>query len=104
MGMDVSFYSERDIVCPHCQTVVEKAIVRSAYSGGRTWRECLRKIGYYTEDGKWYGKDMKLSEEQVKQVYDFIKESDYLVSGEDVACLLAEALLEKYTVWINADW
>ena len=56
-----------------------------------------------TEENDWYGKDMKLTDKQVNDLYEFVKKSDLYNSGEIMA-LIALARMEGQDVIINADW
>ena len=73
------------------------------------WYNFLESVGYYvecdnlTEENDWYGKDMVLTEEQAKQLAQFV--SDYQPTGyNDIEVLVARALLHGNKVVINADW
>lgn len=110
MGLDITFTSRRNVICPHCKTVVATEVVDSAASGGRGWYDILESLGYYvpcdkrTEENDWYGKDMVLTTEQVCQVYDFIKTHPDLYNADTVRGLIATALLDGNAVVVNADW
>lgn len=75
----------------------------------RMWCGFLESIGYYilyehrTEENDWYGKDMILTEEQTKQLVDFVSENQ-LYNARNVKCMIASALLNGNKVIINADW
>ena len=75
----------------------------------RMWYGFLESIGYYipyehrTEENDWYGKDMILTEEQTKQLVDFVSENQPY-NAWNVKCLIASALLNGNKVIINADW
>lgn len=109
MGLDIRFIHRRNIVCPHCKTVVSTEDVYVTSSGGREWYDILESFGYYipydkrTEENDWYAKDMVLTTEQAKQVYNFVKTSD-VYDAKDILGLIATALLEEDVVVINADW
>lgn len=112
MGLDITFYQRKDIVCPNCGEIVTHDDINSASSGGRVWYEFLEAIGYYVppdqrteeEDGdEWYGKDMVLTDEQARKAYCFIKKND-VFDWDNVSGLIARALLENDNVVINADW
>ena len=59
--------------------------------------------GKRTEENDWYGKDMVLTEEQAKQLADFVSDNQPY-NARDVECLVARALLHGNKVVINADW
>ena len=109
MGLDVSVIRRKDLVCPKCGEVVSTISVDDVDSGGRVWYPFLEAIGYYvpydqrTEENDWYGKDMKLTEEQTSKLYEFAKKNDPLCSDEIMA-LIALARMEGQDVIINADW
>ena len=110
MSLDIRFKEIRPVLCPHCGQLVTLEEVSSVSSGGRDWYPILEKIGYYvsyeqrTEENDWYGKDMALDREQTEEVYQYIKKHTDLYEGREIAMLIAEALLEGYTVVVNADW
>ena len=51
-------------------------------SGGYVWRSFLESIGYYvpiderTEENDWCGKDMTLTDNQVDEMYAFLRKED----------------------------
>ncbi len=57
-----------------------------------------------TEENDWYAKDMVLTTDQAKQVYDFIKKHSDLYNANDIIGLIATAILDENAVVINADW
>ena len=109
MGLDVSVIRGKNLVCPKCGEVVSTISVDDVDSGGRVWYPFLEAIGYYvpydkrTEENDWYGKDMKLTETQVNDLYNFVKKNDLLGSNE-IMGLIALARFEGQDVIINADW
>ena len=109
MGLDVSVIRRKDLVCPKCGEVVGTSSMDDVDSGGRVWYPFLEAIGYYvpydqrTEENDWYGKDMKLTDKQVNDLYNFVKKNDLLGSNE-IMGLIALAQMEKQDVIINADW
>ena len=109
MGLDVSVIRQKNLACPKCGEVVGISGMDDVDSGGRAWYPFLEAIGYYvpydqrTEEKDWYGKDMKLTETQVNDLYDFVKKNNLYNSGEIMA-LIALAKMEKQDVIINADW
>ena len=109
MGLDIKFKRRKNIVCPKCGEIVGQDDVQNADAGGRGWYPILESIGYYvpyeqrTEENDWYGKDMVLTEEQAKEVYEFVKKNDIYGSG-GVQVLIAAALYDKDSIAVNADW
>ena len=109
MGLDVSVIRRKDLVCPKCGEVVSTISMDDVGSGGRVWYPFLESIGYYvpydkrTKENDWYGKDMKLTEQQTDKLYEFVKKNDPLCAGEIMA-LIALARMEGQDVIINADW
>ena len=78
-------------------------------SSGRVWYDFLQGVGYYvegdnpTEENDWYGEDMVLTEEQAKQLSDFV--SDYCpYNCGTIVNLVARSLMRGNKVVINADW
>lgn len=111
MSLDITFTSYRPLLCPHCGEVVKQEVVDVADSGGRAWYPFLESIGYYvpydqrTEENNWYGKDMELTEGQLKELYKFMNDNEIdLYSGHSIRLLVMAALLEGETVVVNADW
>lgn len=109
MGLDVSVIRRKNLVCPKCGEVVGTSSMDDVDSGGRVWYPFLEAIGYYvsydqrTEENDWYGKDMKLTEEQTSKLYEFAKKNDPICADEIMA-LIALARMERQDVIINADW
>ena len=109
MGLDVSIIRRKDLVCPKCGEVVSTISMDDVGSGGRVWYPFLESIGYYvpydkrTKENDWYGKDMKLTEEQASELYEFVKKNNPIYANEIMA-LIALARMEKQDVIINADW
>lgn len=109
MGLDVSIIRRKDLVCQKCGEVVSTVSMDAVDSGGRVWYPFLEAIGYYvpydkrTKENDWYGKDMKLTETQVNDQYNFVKKNDLLGSNE-IMGLIALARTENQDVIINADW
>ena len=109
MGLDITFTRRKQIVCPKCGEIVGHIDVQSVDTGGRAWYPFLESIGYYvpydqrTEENDWYGKDMKLTEQQTDKLYKFVKKNNPLCSDEIMA-LIALARMEGQDVTINADW
>lgn len=109
MGLDVSIIRRKDLICPKCGEVVDTISVEEVDSGGRIWYPFLEEIGYYVpydkraEENDWYGKDMRLTNQQVDKLYKFVKKNEPLYFDE-IMGLVAVARLEGQDVIINADW
>lgn len=109
MGLDITIKERKEFRCPECGRLVTSIDIREEGSSGRVWYDFLEPIGYYvpyenrTEENDWYGKDMVLTEEQAKQLAQFV--SDYQPTYyDDIEALVARALLHGNKVVINADW
>ena len=109
MSLDITIKERQEFRCPNCGRLVTTQDIDEADSGGRAWYNFLEQIGYYvpcgkrTEENDWYGKDMVLTEEQAKQLAQFV--SDYQPTGyNDIEVLVARALMRGNKVVINADW
>ena len=109
MSLDITIKERKEFRCPDCGRLVTTQDIDEKYSCGRAWYNFLEPIGYYvphekrTVENDWYGKDMVLTEEQAKQLADFVSENqpyNYM----DVEGLVARALLHGNKVVINADW
>lgn len=109
MSLDITFTQRKKIVCPKCGEIVGHTDVREYSSGGRVWYDFLETIGYYvpynlrTDETDWYGKDMILNAEQAKNAYRFVQEND-VYNFDIISGLIAQALLEKDDIVINANW
>lgn len=109
MSLDIEFTRSRNIVCPKCGDIIETLVVESSASGGRVWYEFLESLGYYvpydqrTEENDWYGKDMILTEEQVKEAIRFVRTHEISREGS-ILKLLVDAIMFNHTVVVNADW
>lgn len=107
MGLDIRISRCTENICPHCGKGVGYTVVDSNTSGGRLWYPFLESIGYYvpydkrTEENDWYGKDMALTTEQAKELFEFLKKT---FQYSDIKFLVAMALAENDTIVINADW
>lgn len=111
MSLDVSFKARKNVICPHCNGVVgTEVVVDCVCSGGRGWYDILEQIGYYvpfdqrTEENDWYGKDMTLTLEQSKQVYDFVKKHLDLYNATNILGLIATTMADGNEVVVNANW
>lgn len=109
MGLDIRFIHRKNTVCPKCGEVIGYTDVDCIDASGRGWYPLLESLGYYvpyeqrTEENDWYGKDMVLTEEQVDEAYQFAKK--YGLYGSYLATkMIAEAIYEKDSIVINADW
>ena len=109
MSLDITIKERQEFRCPDCGRLVTTQDIGEECSSGRVWYDFLQGVGYYveddnpTEENAWYGEDMVLTEEQAKQLADFV--SDYQpYNTRDVECLVARALLHGNKVVINADW
>ena len=109
MSLDITIKERKEFRCPDCGRLVTAQDIGAECSSGRVWYDFLQGVGYYveddnpTEENDWYGKDMVLTEEQAKQLADFV--SDYQPTDyDDIEVLVARALLHGNKLVINADW
>ena len=109
MSLDITIKERKEFRCPDCGKLVTTQYIDEVSSSGRVWYDFLEPIGYYvpyenrTEENDWYGEDMVLTEEQEKQLADFV--SDTLpYNWVEINNLIARALLHGNKVVINADW
>ena len=109
MSLDITIKERKEFRCPDCGRLVTTLDIGEECSSGRVWYDFLQGVGYYaeddnqTEENDWYGKDMELTEEQAKQLAQFV--SDYQPTYyDDIEVLVARALLHGNKVVINADW
>lgn len=109
MGLDIDISRKTARFCPHCGKITEHNIVDCEGSGGRAWYPFLESIGYYvpyeqrTEENDWYGKDMELSAEEAKLLYQFLAKTD-VYNGSVIQNMVARALLENEKIVVNANW
>ena len=109
MSLDITIKERKEFRCPDCGRLVTTQDIDAVSSGGREWYDFLQGVGYYvegdnlTEENDWYGKDMVLTEEQEKQLADFVSDNQPY-NARDVECLVARALMRGNKVVINADW
>ena len=109
MGLDIDISRKTATICPHCGKITGYKVVDSKESGGRVWYPFLESIGYYvpwenrTEENDWYCKDMILSVEQTKALYQFLKETE-MYQGSAIKNMVAKALLEDGIIVVNANW
>lgn len=109
MSLDIAIKERKEFRCADCGRLVGTWDITEECSDGRVWYIFLKGVGYYVEDdnstekNNWYGKDMLLTEEQAKQLADFVSENKPY-NARDVECLVARALMRGNKVVINADW
>ena len=109
MSLDITIKERKEFRCPDCGQLVTTQNINTECASGRVWYDFLEPIGDYvpyenrTEENDWYGKDMVLTEEQAKQLADFVSEYQPY-NARDVECLVARALMRGNKVVINADW
>lgn len=111
MGLDITIRLEIPNYCPHCGKIASWDEGNpKAYSGGREWYRFLEEIGYYTDTedddarNKWYGKDMVLPDEQIKNLATFVADNK-VVDYRCVLTIVGEHLeLEGSRIVVNADW
>lgn len=109
MSLDITIKERKEFRCPDCGRLVTTQDIDAECSGGKVWYNFLEPIGYYvpyekrTEENDWYGEDMVLTEEQAKQLADFVSDNQPY-NARDVECLVARALRHGNKVVINADW
>ena len=109
MSLDITIKERKEFRCPECGRLVTTQDIDAECSGGRVWYDFLKGVGYYveddnqTEENDWYGEDMVLTEDQTKQLAQFV--SDYQPTYyDDIEVLVSMALLYGNKVVINADW
>lgn len=109
MGLDIDISRKTANVCPHCGKIVGYKVLDSEESNGRAWYSFLESIGYYvpweqrTEENDWYCKDMVLTAEQTKELYQFLEKTD-VYNGVAIQNMTAKALLENEPIVVNANW
>ena len=109
MSIDITIKERKEFRRPACGRLVTTQDIDAEDSYGRVWYDFLEPIGYYvpyenrTEGNDWYGNDMVLTEEQAKQLADFVSDNKPY-NARDVECLVARALRHGNKVVINADW
>ena len=109
MSLDITIKERKEFRCPECGWLVTTQDIGAECSGGRVWYNFLEPIGYYvpyekrTEENDWYGLDKVLSEEQAKQLAQFVV--DYQPNNYNkIEDMVARALMRGNKVVINADW
>ena len=109
MSLDITIKERKEFRCPDCGRLETTQDIDAVSSGGSEWYDFLQGVGYYvegdnlTEENDWYGKDMVLTDEQAKQLADFVSDNQPY-NARDVECLVARALPHGNKVVINADW
>ena len=109
MSLDITIKERKEFRCPDCGRLVTTQDIGAECSGGRVWYDFLESVGYYdpyearTEENDWYSKDMELSDEQTKQLVDFVSDCQP-TEYKAIERLVARALLHGNKVVINADW
>ena len=109
MSLDITIREQQEIHCHDCGRLVTTQDIGAECSGGREWYDFLQGVGYYvegdnpTEENDWYGKDMVLTEEQAKQLVDFVSDNQPY-NALYVECLVARVLIRVNKVVINAYW
>ena len=109
MSLDITIKERKEFRCPDCGRLVTTKDIDEEYSSGRVWYDFLQGVGYYVEgdnppeENDWYGEDMELTEEQAKQLAQFVSDN-HPYNARDIECLVARALLHGNKVVINADW
>ena len=111
MGFSITVFRYDVGKCPHCGKPIKGTMQDYEYSGGRVWKEYLKKIGYYVPyeiqekepERDFYGKDMTLTSEQTKDLATFAREHD-VYSWASIVALVDCAIENGDFVVINADW
>ena len=109
MSLDITIKERKEFRCPDCGRLVTTQDIDAECSGGRVWYNFLEPIGYYvpyekrTKENDWYGNDMVLTEEQAKQLADFVSDNQPYYT-KSIYGLVTRALLHGNKVVINADW
>ena len=109
MSLDITIKERKEFRCPDCGRLVTTQDIDAECSSGRVWYDFLQGVGYYaeddnpTEENDWYGEDMVLTEEQAKQLSDFVSEYQPYYA-KSIYGLVARSLMRGNKVVINADW
>ena len=109
MSLDITIKERKEFRCPDCGRLVTTKDIDEECSSGRVWYDFLQGIGYYvegdnpTDENDWYGKDMELTEEQAKQLANFVSEYQPYYA-KSIYGLVSRALMRGNKVVINADW
>lgn len=110
MGLDITCYLRKNIVCPNCGKVVGHTDLNEISFGGRVWYPLLEQLGYYvphdqrTEENDWYGRDMILSAEQIEEVFNFVKENYEAYGAHSLGLMISAVRCHDGVLVINADW
>ena len=108
VSLDITIKEQKEFYCPDCGRLVTSQDIGKECSGGRVWYDFLESVGYYipygkrTKENDWYGKDMVLTEEQAKQLANFVADN-CPYNYWDVESLVAKTLMLGNKVVINAD-
>ena len=100
MSLDITIRERQEFYCPDCGRLVTTQDIGAECSSGRVWYGFLESVGYYvecdnlTEENDWYGKDMVLTEEQEKQLADFVSDNKPY-NARDVEFLVARANITR---------
>ena len=109
MSLDITIKERKEFRCPDCGRLVTTQDIDAECSSGRVWYDFLQGVGYYvegdnpTEENDWYGEDMVLTEEQAKQLVDFVSDIFFFIFCV-FDFVVGRALLHGNKVVINADW
>ena len=109
MSLDITIKERKEFRCPDCGQLVTTHDIGEEHSGGRVWYDFLESVGYYipyekrTKENDWYGKDMVLTEEQAKQLANFVTDN-CPYNHLDIESLVTRTLMHGNKVVINADW
>lgn len=113
MGLDIRIYQMSPVCCPHCGELVTYKTVDAVDGSGSVWYEFLASIGYYKPYVKgqpysqpMYGKDLKLSNEQVSKLFKFVNRPDFddLWQMGNISRMIESARIDGDKIIINADW
>lgn len=107
MSFDAHVKVKKPIICPCCGTVAGYELLSETDLSGNTWRP-LREILQYPDE--MYGKEMKLSAEQVKDLtqycfigLDYLRTRWYSRDAELLGSIAAATEL-GYAIFFSADW
>ena len=109
MSLDITIKERKEFRCQDCGRLVATWDITEEHSDYRVWYDFLKSVGYYveddnpTEENDWCGKDMILTEEQAKQLADFVS-NNHPYNYHDIELLVVRTLMNGNKVVINADW